>query len=186
MPLQKNRICAAQAVIPRCEPKRGDFRPARGAELRFFENRVTISHIQSYGGVPNMNILVIDGQGGGIGKQVISSLKAAYPDCKLTAVGTNSAATTAMLKAGADEAATGENAVIVNCRTADVIVGPIGIVITDSLLGEITPAIANAVAQSRATRILIPLNRCKTLIAGVNNLSTGFLVQSVLDELSRL
>ena len=133
-----------------------------------------------------MNILVIDGQGGGIGRQLIASLKAARPDDTLTAVGTNSAATSAMLKAGANDAATGENAVIVNCRNADVIVGPVGIAIADSLMGEITPAMAKAVGQSRAKRILIPLNRCNTWIAGINDLTTGHLIQCVIDELARL
>lgn len=133
-----------------------------------------------------MNILVIDGQGGGIGRQLIASLKAARPDDTLTAVGTNSAATSAMLKAGANDAATGENAVIVNCRNADVIVGPVGIAIADSLMGEITPAMAKAVGQSRAKRILIPLNRCNTWIAGVSDLTTGYLIQCVIDELARI
>lgn len=133
-----------------------------------------------------MNILVIDGQGGGIGKQLIASIKAARPNDTLTAVGTNSVATGAMLKAGADEAATGENAVVVNCRNADVIVGPVGIAIADSLMGEITPAMAKAVGQSRAKRVLIPLNRCNTSIAGIRDLSTGYLIQCVIDELARL
>ena len=92
-----------------------------------------------------MNILVIDAQGGGIGKQVVAAIKQNMPEMEITAVGTNSAATTAMLKAGADHAATGENAVIVGCRRADVIVGAVGIVIADSLYGEITPAMALAV-----------------------------------------
>lgn len=133
-----------------------------------------------------MNILVIDGQGGGIGKQLVSAIKANFPKDSITAVGTNSAATSAMLKAGADEAATGENAVVVNCRYADVIVGPVGIAIADSLMGEITPAMALAVGQSRAKRILLPLNRCNTLIAGVSDLSTGHLIQCVLEELARI
>ena len=104
-----------------------------------------------------MNILVIDAQGGGIGKQLISAIKRTLPDLTVTAVGTNSLATAAMLKAGADQAATGENAIVVCSRTADVIIGPIGIVIANSLLGEITPRMAMAVAQSPATRILIPM-----------------------------
>lgn len=133
-----------------------------------------------------MNILVIDGQGGGIGKQLIASIKAARPNDMLTAVGTNSAATGAMLKAGADDAAAGENAVVVNCRNADVIVGPVGIAIADSLMGEITPAMAKAVGQSRAKRILIPLNRCNTWIAGISDLTTGYLIQCVIDELAQL
>ena len=86
-----------------------------------------------------MNVLVIDGQGGGLGRQLVAAISAACPEARLTAVGTNSLATSAMLKAGTVRAATGENAVVVNCRTADIIVGPIGIVIADALLGEITP-----------------------------------------------
>ena len=85
-----------------------------------------------------MNVLVIDGQGGGLGRQLVAAISAACPEARLTAVGTNSLATSAMLKAGTVRAATGENAVVVNCRIADVIVGPIGIVIADALLGEIT------------------------------------------------
>ncbi|MBP5331283.1 MAG: DUF3842 family protein, partial [Lachnospiraceae bacterium] len=86
-----------------------------------------------------MNILIIDAQGGGIGKQLISEIRKDIPDAHILAVGTNSAATMAMLKAGADEAATGENPVVVASKKADIIIGPIGIVIADSMLGEITP-----------------------------------------------
>ena len=113
-----------------------------------------------------MEILVIDGQGGGLGRQLVAAVKKAVPQAVVTAIGTNSAATSAMLKAGADRAATGENAVVVGCRRADVILGPIGIVMADALLGEITPAMAQAVAQSDARRILIPANRCDTLVVG--------------------
>ncbi|MCL1951615.1 MAG: DUF3842 family protein [Oscillospiraceae bacterium] len=127
-----------------------------------------------------MHILVIDAQGGGLGKQLVAALKENFPAAKATAVGTNSAATTAMLKAGADYAATGENAVVVGCRKADVIVGPIGIVIADSLLGEITPAMVVAVGQSRAKRILIPMNHCDNIIVGVPDLSVGKLVQEAV------
>lgn len=133
-----------------------------------------------------MNILVIDGQGGGIGRQLVTSIKAAFPQHMLVAVGTNSAATSTMLKAGADDAATGENAIIVNCRTADVIIGPVGIAIADSLSGEITPTMAKAVGQSRAKRMLIPMNRCNTWVAGGSNLTIGSLIQSVLEELARM
>ena len=89
-----------------------------------------------------MKILVVDGQGGKLGRQLVERLIPACPEAEITAVGTNSLATSAMRKAGTVRAATGENAVVVNCRTADVIVGPIGIVIADALLGEITPAMA--------------------------------------------
>ena len=111
-----------------------------------------------------MNVLVIDGQGGGLGKQLVAALSTQCPEIRLTAVGTNSLAANAMRKAGALRAATGENAVAVNCRSADIIVGPIGIVIADALLGEITPAMATAVCQSHATRVLIPVNHCENLI----------------------
>lgn len=130
-----------------------------------------------------MNLLVIDAQGGGIGKQVVAAVKKNFPAVRVTAVGTNSAAATAMLKAGADAAATGENAVIVGCRKADVIVGPIGIVIADSLYGEITPAMAAAVGQSAAKRILIPINHCDNYIVGVPDLAIGRLIDGVVAAL---
>ena len=133
-----------------------------------------------------MNILVIDAQGGGLGRQVVAAIKQNFPDYEITAVGTNSAAATAMLKAGADHTATGENAVIVGCRRADVIVGPVGIVIADALYGEITPNMALAVGQSRAKRILIPVNHCDNIIAGVPDLTLSRLVESVVEQLRAL
>lgn len=133
-----------------------------------------------------MKILVIDAQGGGLGKQLIAAIKEKMPYAAVTAVGANAAATAAMLKAGADQAATGENAVIVACRKADVIVGPLGIAIADSLLGEITPAMALAVAQSPAKRVLLPLNRCDNIIVGVSEHSLGGLVQEAVDTISRM
>lgn len=130
-----------------------------------------------------MDILVIDAQGGGIGKQLVTAVKRNMQDMSVTAVGTNSAATSAMIKAGADNAATGENAVVVNSKKADVIIGPIGIVIADALLGEITPLMAMAVAQSPAKRILIPINHCDNIVVGVDDLSVGKLLQDVIREL---
>ena len=128
-----------------------------------------------------MDILIIDGQGGGLGRQLVSAVKAARPDDIVTAVGTNAAATAAMLKAGADRAATGPNAVVVGCRRADVIVGPIGIVIADALLGEITPEIAAAVGRCAAKKILIPISHCDNYVAGVPDLSVGRLIQSTVE-----
>ena len=132
-----------------------------------------------------MNILVMDAQGGGIGKQVVTAVRTRFPDVTITAVGTNAAATTAMLRAGADEGATGENAAVVCCRRADVIIGPVGIVIADALLGEVTPRMAVAVGQSAAKRILIPVNHCADFIAGVADMSVGRLVDSVVAELEK-
>ena len=132
-----------------------------------------------------MEILVIDAQGGGVGRLLIPALRAACGDAVITAVGTNSAATAAMRKAGADRAATGENAAVVCCRTADLIVGPVGIAVADSMLGEITPAIALAVGQSRAVRVLLPISRCETVVAGVEDGSMARLVQAAAREAAR-
>ncbi|MDO5115390.1 MAG: DUF3842 family protein [Synergistaceae bacterium] len=133
-----------------------------------------------------MNILVIDGQGGGMGRQIVQAVRAAMAEAEVTAVGTNSIAAAAMLKAGANRAATGENAVVVCCRSADVIIGPVAIVIADSLLGEITPTMAAAVASSGAKRILVPVNCCNNIIAGVPDLSVGRLVECVTEELKKI
>lgn len=128
------------------------------------------------------NILVIDGQGGGIGRQLIEALRQARPGASITAVGTNSAATLAMLKANPDQAATGENAVIVACRTADYVIGPIGIVVADSLWGEVTPAMAAAVGRSNARRILIPFNQCNNVIVGVSEQPMIRLIQAAVEQ----
>ena len=133
-----------------------------------------------------MRILVIDAQGGGIGKQLIAEIKQELPEAKITAVGTNSNATAVMLKSGADEAATGENSVVVCAKNADVIVGPIGIVIADALLGEITPKMALAVAQSNAARVLIPFNHCDNYIAGVSDLNTKTLINDAVRKIKAL
>ena len=130
-----------------------------------------------------MRILVIDGQGGNIGRQLVKRISEELPQAELRVVGTNSIATANMLKAGAVQAATGENAVIVACRKADVITGPIGIVIADALLGEVTPAMASAVGQSDAVRVLIPMNRCETLVAGVADAPTGILLEDAIEKI---
>ena len=126
-----------------------------------------------------MNILIIDAQGGGIGKQIISAVKKSYPSLTVTAIGTNSTATANMLKAGAD----GENAVIVGCRKADLIIGPIGIVIADSLFGEVTPKMAAAVGQSMAKRLLIPINQCDNIVLGVTSISVHDMISHILEYL---
>lgn len=131
-------------------------------------------------------VLVIDGQGGGLGRQLVSALAAACPEAELTAVGTNSLAANAMLKAGASRAATGENAVVVNCRCADVIVGPIGIVIADALLGEITPTMAAAVCQSGAKRVLVPINHCENYVVGVPDQPASQLVAAAAQKVKEL
>lgn len=133
-----------------------------------------------------MKILIVDGQGGGVGRQLATKIKEAFPDVRLMAVGTNTVATAAMLKGGADDAATGENAVLVAARKADVIVGPLGIVVADSLGGEITPAMANAIAQSDARRILIPFKHCDNVIVGVSDFTLGNLILQAVEELRKI
>lgn len=133
-----------------------------------------------------IHVLVIDGQGGRIGSQLISAIKNTLPDLYVTGVGTNTLATSAMLKTRADACATGENAVIVGCRKADFIIGPIGIVIADSLYGEVTPAMATAVGQSPATRILIPFNHCDNHIVGVSDFTISVLLERAIEELRSL
>ncbi|MDO4483073.1 MAG: DUF3842 family protein [Clostridia bacterium] len=113
-----------------------------------------------------MNVVVIDAQGGGIGKQLVEQLKAALPAQKIIAVGTNSLATAAMLRAGADQGATGENAIRVCARNADLILCPIGMVLCDAMLGEVTGDIACAIGSSKAHKILVPVSRCQTTVAG--------------------
>lgn len=133
-----------------------------------------------------MNILVIDGQGGRLGAQLIKEIRTRLPQSRIMAVGTNSVATAAMLKAGAEESATGENPVVVACRKADVIVGPVGIVIADAMLGEITEKMACAVARADARRILIPVNRCDHIIAGVGEQSLSALIADAVDKIAAL
>lgn len=133
-----------------------------------------------------MKVLIIDGQGGGLGRQLVSAVKAAVPGCEVLAVGTNSAATNAMLKAGADQAATGENSVVTVCRTADVIMGPVGIVIADAMLGEITPCMAAAVGQSAAKRILIPVNLCDNIVVGIEDMTMNRRVECAVEALQKI
>ena len=113
-----------------------------------------------------MRVVVIDGQSGRMGQLFIERARAAELPCEIVAVGTNAIATAAMLKAGADAAATGENAVIFNAQRADVILGPVGIAFANSMMGEISPAMAAAVSSSRAKKLLIPMTRCHVQIMG--------------------
>ncbi len=133
-----------------------------------------------------VRVLIIDGQGGRMGTQLVEGLKNAVPAACITAVGTNAIATSAMVRAGALQAATGENAVVVNSRRADIIAGPLGIVMADSLLGEITPAMAAAVAQSEAFKVLLPVNRCNHVVVGVQDLSMGQLISQAVQRISQL
>lgn len=131
-------------------------------------------------------ILIIDGQGGLLGKQLVEAVRKAVPDAEITAVGTNSVATSNMLKAGAHQGATGENSVLTAVRHADLIAGPVGIVIADSLLGEITPAMAAAVGSSDAVKLLLPVNRCNNIVVGAGGHSTTELIGEAVTRIREL
>ena len=130
-------------------------------------------------------ITIIDGQGGKMGKTIVEQLKKQFPQQEILAVGTNRTATAAMLKAGADYGATGENPVIVAARDSDLIIGPIGIVIADSLHGEITPAMAMAVGQSHAKQLLMPVNRCNHHVIGTDQMSLNEIIALVIEEVRK-
>lgn len=127
-----------------------------------------------------MKVLVVDGQGGRLGKLLVEGIRQAGLPCEIIAVGTNSIATSAMVKAGADAGATGENSVVVCARGADFILGPIGILAADSLLGEVTPAMAVAIGQSPAQKILVPINRCNHTVVGLKELTMSELVREAV------
>lgn len=132
-----------------------------------------------------MNIVVIDGQGGRLGAGLVAAVKEKYPQAELTAIGTNAIATAAMLKAGASRGATGENPIVVACRTADVIVGPIGIIAADALLGEVTPAMAAAIGAASAKKVLIPMNRCGIRVMGVSERSMNEYIALAMEEIGQ-
>ncbi len=133
-----------------------------------------------------MKIVVIDGQGGNLGKALVESLKKSLPECSITAIGTNSAATASMRKAGADCCATGENPVVVACADADIIAGPMGIIAANSLLGEITPAMALAVGASKALKVLIPISKCRIAVAGVCEAPYSEYVRLAVERIKQL
>lgn len=133
-----------------------------------------------------MRIIVIDGQGGGVGKALIEALAAACPNAELIAVGTNATATANMMKGGTANGATGENAVVYNCTGADVIVGPMGIVMANAMLGEITPRMAEAVSSAKAVLLLIPMNRCHAHIVGIENKRLADYIKEAVEKIVEL
>jgi len=131
-----------------------------------------------------MRIVFIDGMGGGLVAQVISQVMGRVPEnTELIGIGTNALATAAMLKAGLKRGATGENAVCVTAQTADVIVGPIGIVLPNSMLGEITPRMADAVASSRARKLLLPVSQNHFEFIGMESKPMSQLVKEAADKI---
>ncbi len=133
-----------------------------------------------------MKIVVVDGQGGRLGALVVAGIVSEHLPCDLLAIGTNSSATAAMLKAGASNGATGENPLLVACRSADCIIGPIGILSADSLFGEITPAMAVAVGQSAAVKLLLPVSHCNNQVIGIRPMSLNDLAREAVERLREL
>ncbi len=133
-----------------------------------------------------MQIVVIDGQGGRLGQLLVEAILKEQIPCELLAVGTNSTATKAMMKAGAGQGATGENPVVVAARSADIIIGPIGIVVADSLYGEITPTMATAIGQSQALKLLLPVSHCNNQVIGVTEMTMNDMVKATVERLKKL
>lgn len=133
-----------------------------------------------------MRIAVIDGQGGGIGKHLIERLRAEFPEAELIALGTNAVAAAAMLRAGANDAASGENAIVRNVERVDFIAGTVSIIIAHAMLGELTPAMAEAVARSPAVKLLIPLTRSPVTIVGVPDEPLPHYVDMLLKRLRKI
>ena len=133
-----------------------------------------------------MKLVVIDGQGGGVGRSLVAALKARMPDQRVIALGTNVQATAAMLKAGADTGATGESAIRYQCKTADIILGVTGILHANAMMGEISPGIAAAVSLSEGQKILVPLERCGLMIAGVGKQPLDGLIRQAADMAASL
>lgn len=135
-----------------------------------------------------MKLLIIDGQSGRLGAQIIEGLKKANISDQhiITAVGTNALATSAMISAGAHQGATGENAVVVQCRSADIIAGPIGITLADAMLGEVSPRMAAAVGQSDALRVLLPTDKCSTFVVGAVSMPRRQLIDAAVEKILQL
>lgn len=131
-----------------------------------------------------MKIVVIDGQGGRLGRLLVEGVKARLPQAQVYALGTNTVATAAMLKAGADFGATGENPVVRGVMDADGVLGPVGIVVANAILGEVTPAMAEAVGSCRAKKFLIPMNSCGVVVAGTEELPLPAYVARAVEALA--
>ncbi len=134
-----------------------------------------------------MRIAIIDGQGGGIGRLITDQIRKSLPmDIEIIALGTNAIAASLMLKAGANEGASGENAIAVNVENVDVIIGPLGIVLANSMSGELTPRMAEAVAKSKARKLLIPLTLSRVEVVGVEAEPLPHLVDKLINRLKGL
>lgn len=133
-----------------------------------------------------MKIAVVDAQGGGLGKVIVEKLKSRFPDAVIIALGTNVLATSAMRKAGAEQSATGENAIAYNVGKADIIIGGIGIIAANGMMGEITPKMAEAVSSAGALKVLIPMGKCSIYVPGCEACSINELMDKALERIASL
>jgi len=134
-----------------------------------------------------MKLMVMDGQGGGIGAAVIKGLRQSIGvDLEILALGTNSIATSKMMRAGANRGGTGENAIRCTSQITDVIIGPLGILMTNAMMGEVTAAMASAVSSSNAIKILIPLTQEKVRLVGVSGEPLPHLVNQVIEMVKEM
>ncbi len=133
--------------------------------------------------VNRKKVCVIDGQGGGIGATIIKRLKERFEEkIEVLALGTNAIATAQMLKARANKGASGSNAIVQTCKRADVIIGPVGIIMPNAMMGEVTPVMAEAVSSADAVKILLPLSQDNLEIVGVSGLPMPQLIDELLDK----
>ncbi len=134
-----------------------------------------------------MRLAIVDGQGGGIGATIIKGLRQVIgQDIEILALGTNSTATSRMMKAGANRGATGENAIVTTCKKVDLIIGPISIIMADSMMGELTPAMASAISSSEARKILLPLSQENVILVGASGEPLPHLVQEAIGRIKEM
>jgi hypothetical protein len=138
------------------------------------------------GGLSNLRIAVIDGQGGGIGRALVEKIKEGIPKATVLALGTNSMATGQMLRAGADEGATGENAIVHNVSNVDIITGVIAVLNANSLMGELSPKMAEAIGASSAFKVLLPVNRCGIHVVSVAEAPLAVHIENAVSAIRKL